>query len=1012
MFQFTPLLGAQSDCTASQSLIELDGGVKILVDVGWDGSFDPRQLQELERHVSTLSLILLTHATSGHLAAYAHCCKHVPHFSRIPVYATTPVISLGRTLTLDLYRSTPLAASIIPASSLSASGYGYGFGSTSRETPNILLPPPTPEEIASYFAVIHPLKYSQSHQPQASPFSPPLNGLTITPYSSGHTVGGAIWHIQHGLESIVYAVDWNQARENVVPGAAWLGGGGGGEVTEQLRKPTAMVCSSRGAGRTAMPGGRKKRDETLLAMIRPVLAQGGTVLIPTDSSARVIELAYLLEHAWRAESGDAQSSLRHAQLYLAARSVGTTMRYARSMLEWMDESIVREFEAEIAGAESNRGQAESRNRRGGEPTQAKRAGPFDFQHLQLLERRQDVERVLRDGAQQPTEGHRPGQVILASDTSLRWGFSVDVFREIASDARNLVVLTERLGRGSNEDDEVTVATLGQSFWDWWEEERGDVADDANDPSSNQPISGHGRELQLREAQRMPLEGNDLLLYQQFLATRQQMSNTLPQDGSVVVTASVDVVDDVLSDDSSSDESDSEHQGRALNISAAMANTGRSKTQMTDEELGINILLRRVGIYDYGGSSKVVREHLFPGVGRRRRGDEFGEMIRPEDFLKAEERDEDNGPDGRRVASGKGQTPVTLGQKRKWGEVDDRRPSLARRPSRDGGKVAHQKGSSPHSKEPRPTEDDMEVDGTLGAGGGDGVEDAEDGEVEEVPTGPSKVVFNTETVPVHLGIAFVDFSGLHDKRSLHMLIPLIAPRKLIIVEGSKEETMSLAADCRRLLSSESADSADESTVDVFTPIPGRTVDASVDTHAWTVKLSEALVRRLRWQSVRGLGVVHIHGNLHSGSRVEGERENEQGSPKRRKTDSTDAHSLERHDERSGATTTMDATPVLDLVPANLAAAQRSLSQPLHVGDLRLADLKRTLQASGHAAEFRGEGVLLIDNLVSVRKLGTGRIEVEAGSHAWSRAGPASRLPDGVFNDVKRRIYEGLAVVAGA
>ncbi len=972
------------------------------------------------RHVSTLSLILLTHATPGHLAAYAHCCKHVPLFSRIPVYATTPVISLGRTLTLDLYRSTPLAASIIPTSSLSASGYEHGAGSASHETPQILLLPPTPEEIASYFALIHPLKYSQSHQPLGSPFSPPLNGLTITAYSSGHTVGGAIWHIQHGLESIVYAVDWNQARENVVPGAAWLGGaGGGGEVTEQLRKPTAMVCSSRGAGRTAMPGGRRKRDETLLAMIRPVVAQGGTVLIPTDSSARVIELAYLLEHAWRAEStrADASSPLRHAQLYLAARSVGTTMRYARSMLEWMDESIVREFEAEIAG-ESGRAQAESGNRRGGrnagdrngEPSQAKRAGPLDFQHLQLLERRWDVERVLRDAAQESTDGHRRGQVILASDTSLSWGFSTDVFREIASDARNLVVLTERLGRG-NENDEDRVATLGQNLWDWWEEEHGDVIDETIPPSTLQPISGQGREVQLRDAQRTPLDGNDLLLYQQYLATRQQLNDTLPQEGGAVVTTSADAADDVLSDDSSEDESDSEQQGRALNISAAVAGTGRSKTQLTDQELGVNVLLRRRGIYDFGAASKTVRDQSFPAVGRRRRGDEFGEMIRPEEFLKAEERDEESGPDARWPASSKGNASLALGQKRRWEEIDDRRPSLARRSSRDVRKEGHQKASTSQSMQPRLIGDGMEVDG-IPSTPGDGVEDPEDEEAEEVPAGPSKVIFNTETVPVHLGVVFVDFSGLHDKRSLQMLIPLIAPRKLILIEGSKEETMSLAADCRRLLRSGSEEAGDDSAVDVFTPIVGRTVDASVDTHAWTVKLSEALVRRLRWQSVRGLGVVHIHGNLHAHSRTEDRLPMDQGSSKRQKLDSEATPSLPPHSERSNATAANDAPPVLDLVPPNLAAAQRSLSQPLHVGDLRLADLKRTLQASGHTAEFRGEGILLIDGLVSVRKLGTGRIEVEAGSLAWSRAGSSSRVPDGIFNDVKRRIYEGLAVVAGA
>lgn len=51
MFTFTPLLGAQSSASkASQSILELDGGIKILVDVGWDDTFDTLDLVELEKY--------------------------------------------------------------------------------------------------------------------------------------------------------------------------------------------------------------------------------------------------------------------------------------------------------------------------------------------------------------------------------------------------------------------------------------------------------------------------------------------------------------------------------------------------------------------------------------------------------------------------------------------------------------------------------------------------------------------------------------------------------------------------------------------------------------------------------------------------------------------------------------------------------------------------------------------------------------------------------------------------
>lgn len=54
MFTFTPLLGARSGSPALQSLLEFEGGVKILIDVGWDVSFNAELLKELERWVPML----------------------------------------------------------------------------------------------------------------------------------------------------------------------------------------------------------------------------------------------------------------------------------------------------------------------------------------------------------------------------------------------------------------------------------------------------------------------------------------------------------------------------------------------------------------------------------------------------------------------------------------------------------------------------------------------------------------------------------------------------------------------------------------------------------------------------------------------------------------------------------------------------------------------------------------------------------------------------------------------
>ncbi|KKK21205.1 hypothetical protein P175DRAFT_0486915 [Aspergillus ochraceoroseus IBT 24754] len=1010
MFTFTPLLGAQSSFSkASQSILELDGGVKILVDVGWDDAFDPLDLLELEKHIPTLSFILLTHATPSHIGAFAHCCKTFPLFTQIPVYATGPVIALGRTLLQDLYASAPLAATFLPKASLSEPGTSTPAasavsvpetdGSADPSHPGrILLQPPTAEEIARYFSLVHPLKYSQPHQPLPSPFSPPLNGLTLTAYNAGHTVGGTIWHIQHGMESIVYAVDWNQARESVVAGAAWFGGSGasGTEVIEQLRKPTALVCSTRGGDKFALPGGRKKRDDMLLDMIRSTLAKGGTVLIPTDTSARVLELAYALEHAWRDAARDAQGDdvLKKGGLYLAGRKAHTTMRLARSMLEWMDENIVREFEA-AEGTDATAGQSQSNNE-GQRPAQGKAdgkgVGPFTFKHLKIVERRNKLEKLLTD----PTP-----KVILASDSSLDWGFAKESLRLVADGPNNLLLLTEPLHyeKLTENREEPLRKSLGSMLWQWYEERKDGVAlEKGSDGEMLEQIHSGGRELSWTDVQRAPLEPGEQFLYQQYLATKRQLQDTSQARGQENLDTAADALDDRSS--STSEDSETEQQGRVLNFSTSLAHSNRNKLGLSDEDLGVNILLRRKGVYDYDVRGKKGRERMFPYVAPRKKGDEYGEFIRPEEYLRAEEREEID------MQQRRSESQTKLGQKRRWDEAGPHGRHLT------GGPTKRQPGLDGADRKDTDMVDDISL-----ADDGDGAEAAASSadEMEEQPfEGPAKAIYEKAALTINARLAFVDFTGLHDKRSLEMLIPLIQPRKLILVGGMKEETTALAAECQKLLAAKAGVDVSAATASViFTPANRELIDASVDTNAWMVKLSNNLVRRLKWQHVRTLGVVTLTGQLKGPELTLPEEATTDLPNKKQKV--ADETSGEPEAESQAPVETKptvekaDAYPILDILPANMASGTRSMTRPLHVGDLRLADLRKLMQAAGHKAEFRGEGTLLIDGMVAVRKSGTGRIEIEAAAYS---AVPNAALGHGAgsFLAVKRKIYEGLAVVA--
>ena len=795
------------------------------------------------------------------------------------------------------------------------------------------------------------------------------------------------------MESIVYAVDWNQARENVLSGAAWLGGSGSGgaEVVEELHKPTALVCSARGAERNAISGGRKKRDDLLLDMISSTVARGGTVLIPTDTSARVLELAYVLEHAWRREIADmsSDSPIRNAKLYLASRNVGATMRYARSMLEWMDENVVRELE----GESSNTGPRQNKRNQGKQPQgqdsasqgSGKSNTPFDFQFLKLVEHRKRIERLIST---------KSPRVILASDTSLEWGFSKDILQSIASDPANLIILTEDYGQGIPGN--LERSNLRTTLMQWYRERRHGVAMEMGQDGQNlEQIHTGGRELQINSAQKVPLEGKELLIYQQYLTSRRQSVNYSRLGSATDLETSADAVDETSStSSSSSEESDPERQGKLLNTTAKTARFNRNKTDPGKEALGVNVLLRQPGVYDYDIRGKRGREQMFPFVNKRRRADDFGDVIRPEDYLRAEERDETDAQDTRDADP---RRQMAFGQKRKWqdsGLQGDGRSQI------DSPSKKRQQGavSGPPGLAVANGYRSLEEDDSLG--------ESED-EPEENLNVPSKIVFKTTSIQASLRIAFVDFAGLHDQRSLSNLIPLIHPKKLILVAGNTSETASLADDCRQKLKSEIVDSSGKTANFVFAPLNGQRVDASVDTNAWTVKLGEALVRRLHWQNVRGLGVVTLMGQLEAHTLEDSPAE--AATKKRLKMLDAQTEELRMADIPKASEKAPELAPTLNVLPASRVAATRSVAQPLHVGDLRLADLRKILQSTGHTAEFRGEGTLLIDGLVAVRKSGTGKIELEGGGLNLPES--RTRTLEGSFYAVKRNIYDGLAVISG-
>jgi cleavage and polyadenylation specificity factor subunit 2 len=511
---------------------------------------------------------------------------------------------------------------------------------------------------------------------------------------------------------------------------------------------------------------------------------------------------------------------------------------------------------------------------------------------------------------------------------------------------------------------------------------------SQDPPS-QAYPTNGAQVSSRTARIEALTGNELNVYQQYLARQRQMQSTINADEPAAVDANADVADAQSEESSESeDEDDDEQQGKALNATAALA-SGRNKIGLTDAELGIDVLVRRKGHYDYDVRARKGRERMFPLLKKgTQRDDEYGDAIKAEDYLRAEERNVQNDDEENAAASGK---DAKVGAKRKWDEVNVEAVQAGRKQS--GQDKKRRKADEGQGQG---------MDGVQMNGNAESDSDEEEEGPEEKIEGPVKAIFSETTLTLSLRIAFVDFSGYHDKRSILHLIPLIKPRKLILVAGEAQETASLSLDCEQILHLEPGNE------DISTPLNGATIDASVDTNAWAVKLSQPLYKKLRWQNVRGLGVVALSAFLLPAIPASEQEENDEKSTKKKLklTNGLAPSSSSTTDQKT------DSLPLLDTTPSSLPLTLlQKTAQPIHVGDIRLADLRRLLQAEQYQAEFRGEGLLVVNNSVAVRKSANGRLEVEGMVGGDPGAMRAGRI-DGTFWEARRRIYGMLAVVSGA
>ncbi|KAG0235113.1 cleavage and polyadenylation specificity factor subunit 2, partial [Mortierella sp. GBA43] len=514
--RFTPLSGAKSE-SALCYLLEIDEA-KILLDCGWNDAFDVDDLRQLKRSYMGL---------------------------RAQTYATFPVVDMGRLTLYDVWQSKRATEDFT--------------------TFNL-------EDIDQAFEAISCLRY---HQPIE--LSGKCKGITITASSAGHTVGGTVWKISKDTESILYAVDYNHRKDKHLDGTVLLQSDG--NAPQEFQRPSLMITDAFNAKQLLQPS-RPARDRALLESTVATLHAGGSVLLPTDSSTRVLELAYMLDSYWMA------NRIRFPLILLTHFSYRTA-HFATSMMEWMGDTV----RSQLTDTREN---------------------PFQFKYLRLCQRLSDLEKY--DGP----------KVILASNLSMETGLAREVFLRghWSQNPNNTLILTERALPGE----------LARYLYDEWKESIGTLA--------NKEV---GNEVQLdnvvelRVDKKVSLEGQELA---DFLAAQEARLERERADAALLERNRRTL----LQEEDDSDEDEGSMDGDANNLielDMLLSKTGSHDVYMKDATKSggffkqtqsyrmFPYVERKKKIDDYGES--IVAEHFLnassgaaqdgrePGAGPGNRG---------------------------------------------------------------------------------------------------------------------------------------------------------------------------------------------------------------------------------------------------------------------------------------------------------------------------------------------------------------------------------------------------------
>ncbi|KAK4684802.1 cleavage and polyadenylation specificity factor subunit 2, partial [Tremellales sp. Uapishka_1] len=581
MITLTPLSSSAASSSSSEPvcyLLELDEA-RILLDMG-QRDYRASSLQrdwEYEAKVRelapSLSLVLLSHSQTTYLGLYPFARAHWN--LTCPVYATQPTVEMGRVVCLaeaEMWRGECLVEDVEPEE--------MGKG------PFV----PTIEEIHEAFDWIKPIRYNQPQHLGGN-----LSHLLLTPFPSGHTLGGTLFKLRSPTSgTVLYAVGINHTGERHLDGM--VGGQGGSGYAEGVMRPDLLIIEG-GQSLVKNPK-RRERESALIDLVSKTLESNHSLLLPCDPSPRLLELLVLLDQHWSFRLTRSPDQWKYP-LCVVSRTAQDMLAFARSLIEWMGGVVRDNPGGEAVESGNQRGKRKRGRRTGG--AMGSEYGALDFSHVQLFATPRD----LLDAYPMT----RP-KLILAVPPTLSHGPSRFLFTLIASTPGNVIVLTSRGEKG----------TLTRKLYEEWTKDQDESARWGNGGIGT--IAPVVEPLAIEMNSKVPLAGSELEAHLE--------SERLVKEREAAQQAALDRSKRMLEADDLESDSDSESEVD----DAVLIPTHRAEGANAYAGDGEDVRTMSFDIFVKGqqtrlgrGEGEMARFRMFPFLERRgRKVDAYGEGL--------------------------------------------------------------------------------------------------------------------------------------------------------------------------------------------------------------------------------------------------------------------------------------------------------------------------------------------------------------------------------------------------